>query len=173
MLFKFYRPLCSSCWRDILSPVYHLLISLYIMHQWSARKHTHIHLCVSYAGINTEVLMNVRINVFVLSREGQDMDPLLSDPRISLLTNGTLELSDIDHDDSGVYTCSVQHTNISITAHLEVFSESHTSETTCFISVHKILETDQNQQHVSPYLNTSWLLFSVCGSQLRTEDLNL
>lgn len=83
------------------------------------------------------------------------MDPLLSDPRISLLTNGTLELSDIDHDDSGVYTCSVQHTNISITAHLEVFSESHTSETTCFISVHKILETDQNQQHVSPYLNTS------------------
>ncbi|XP_041801326.1 neural cell adhesion molecule L1-like [Chelmon rostratus] len=56
--------------------------------------------------------------------EGEDRLPLLSDPRVSLLTNGTIELSDVSHDDSGVYTCSVKHNNISITAHLEVFNRT-------------------------------------------------
>uniref|UniRef100_A0A7N6B015 Neural cell adhesion molecule L1 n=1 Tax=Anabas testudineus TaxID=64144 RepID=A0A7N6B015_ANATE len=56
--------------------------------------------------------------------EGEDMVPLLSDPRVSLLTNGTIELSNISHNDSGVYTCSVKHTNISITAHVEVFNRT-------------------------------------------------
>ncbi|KAM8755112.1 neural cell adhesion molecule L1.1-like isoform 2-T2 [Acanthopagrus schlegelii] len=56
--------------------------------------------------------------------EGEDRLPLLSDPRISLLTNGTIEVSDVSHDDSGSYTCSVKHTNISITAHLEVFNRT-------------------------------------------------
>uniref|UniRef100_A0A7N8Y9I8 Neural cell adhesion molecule L1.1-like n=1 Tax=Mastacembelus armatus TaxID=205130 RepID=A0A7N8Y9I8_9TELE len=56
--------------------------------------------------------------------EGEDTVPLLSDPRISLLTSGTLELSHVSHDDSGAYTCSIKHTNISITAHLEVFNRT-------------------------------------------------
>ena len=65
--------------------------------------------------------------VCVLCRESEDTLPLLSDPRVGLLTNGTMELSGVSHEDSGTYTCSVQHTNISITAHLEVFSESPTT----------------------------------------------
>lgn len=56
---------------------------------------------------------------------GEDVGSLLSDPRVSLLTNGTLVLSNVTHDDGGTYTCSVERTSISITAHLEVFSESH------------------------------------------------
>ena len=72
--------------------------------------------------------------VCVFFREGEDRLPLLSDPRISLLTNGTIEVSDVSHDDSGAYTCSVKHTNISITAHLEVFSESHTLSTSPSVS---------------------------------------
>ncbi|KAM7410733.1 hypothetical protein PAMA_020938 [Pampus argenteus] len=56
--------------------------------------------------------------------EGEDMVPLLSDPRISLLTNGTLKLSNVSHGDGGVYTCSVENTNISITAHLQVFNRT-------------------------------------------------
>ncbi|XP_034027935.1 neural cell adhesion molecule L1.1-like isoform X2 [Thalassophryne amazonica] len=56
--------------------------------------------------------------------EGEDNVPLLSDPRISLLTNGTLELVNVSYDDRGAYTCSVKHTNISITAHLEVFNRT-------------------------------------------------
>uniref|UniRef100_A0A671YQ68 Neural cell adhesion molecule L1 n=1 Tax=Sparus aurata TaxID=8175 RepID=A0A671YQ68_SPAAU len=56
--------------------------------------------------------------------EGEDRLTLLSDPRVSLLTNGTLEVSDVSHDDSGSYTCSVKHNNISITAHLEVFNRT-------------------------------------------------
>ncbi|XP_035016178.2 neural cell adhesion molecule L1.1 isoform X2 [Hippoglossus stenolepis] len=56
--------------------------------------------------------------------ESEDTLPPLSDPRVALLTNGTMELSGVSHDDSGTYTCSVQHTNISITAHLEVFNRT-------------------------------------------------
>ncbi|XP_070766499.1 neural cell adhesion molecule L1.1-like [Enoplosus armatus] len=56
--------------------------------------------------------------------DAEDKLPLLSDPRVSLLTNGTIELSNVSHADSGEYTCSVQHTNISITAHLEVFNRT-------------------------------------------------
>lgn len=64
--------------------------------------------------------------VCVVFREGDGMLPLLSDSRVSLLTNGTIELANVGHDDSGTYTCSIKHTNISIMAHLEVLSESHT-----------------------------------------------
>lgn len=56
--------------------------------------------------------------------EGEDKLPLLSDPRIALLTNGTIELSSVSHDDSGEYACFIKHTNISITAHLEVFNRT-------------------------------------------------
>ncbi|KAM3618414.1 uncharacterized protein V6R79_020150 [Siganus canaliculatus] len=56
--------------------------------------------------------------------EGEARPPLLSDPRTSLLTNGTIELADATHDDSGVYTCSVKHSNISINAHLEVYNQT-------------------------------------------------
>ena len=59
-------------------------------------------------------------------RESEGMELLLSDPRVSLLTNGTLELTNASREDAGTYTCSLTHTNISITAHLEVLSESHT-----------------------------------------------
>uniref|UniRef100_A0A3Q2XHJ9 Neural cell adhesion molecule L1.1-like n=1 Tax=Hippocampus comes TaxID=109280 RepID=A0A3Q2XHJ9_HIPCM len=56
--------------------------------------------------------------------EGEDWAPLLSDPRVSLLTNGTLELSDVGPGDSGMYTCLIKNTNISINAHLEVFNKT-------------------------------------------------
>ncbi|XP_029362749.1 neural cell adhesion molecule L1.1-like isoform X2 [Echeneis naucrates] len=55
---------------------------------------------------------------------GEDMVSLLSDPRVSLLTNGTIELSYVSHEDSGTYTCSVKNTNISISAHVEVFNQT-------------------------------------------------
>ncbi|KAM4611095.1 neural cell adhesion molecule L1.1-like [Polymixia lowei] len=56
--------------------------------------------------------------------EDEGMVPLLSDTRISLLTNGTIELSNASQEDSGAYTCSIQQTNISITAHLEVLNRT-------------------------------------------------
>ncbi|XP_072222858.1 neural cell adhesion molecule L1.1-like isoform X1 [Leuresthes tenuis] len=56
--------------------------------------------------------------------ESEDMVPLLLDPRVSLLTNGTIELLNVSHEDSGRYTCSIRHTNISITANLEVFNRT-------------------------------------------------
>ncbi|XP_056156143.1 neural cell adhesion molecule L1.1-like [Lampris incognitus] len=56
--------------------------------------------------------------------EGEERMPLLSDPRMSLLTNGTLELSNASRDDSGEYNCFIKHTNISITAHLKVLNHT-------------------------------------------------
>uniref|UniRef100_A0A3B5B4B7 Neural cell adhesion molecule L1 n=1 Tax=Stegastes partitus TaxID=144197 RepID=A0A3B5B4B7_9TELE len=53
-----------------------------------------------------------------------DLVPLLSDPRVSLLTNGTIELTNVSHDDSGEYKCSIKNANISITANLEVFNRT-------------------------------------------------
>ncbi|XP_061910603.1 neural cell adhesion molecule L1.1-like isoform X2 [Entelurus aequoreus] len=54
--------------------------------------------------------------------EGKDPDPLLLNPRVSLLTDGTLEVSDVGYGDIGVYSCFIKNTNISIDAHLEVFN---------------------------------------------------
>ncbi|XP_045071264.1 neural cell adhesion molecule L1.1-like isoform X2 [Coregonus clupeaformis] len=57
--------------------------------------------------------------------ESEDLqDLLLSDSRVSQLTNGTLELFNSSREDSGVYTCSITHSNISITAHLEVLNRT-------------------------------------------------
>ncbi|KAM4738132.1 LOW QUALITY PROTEIN: neural cell adhesion molecule L1.1-like [Anableps anableps] len=59
-----------------------------------------------------------------ISWEHEDMDLLLSDHRVSQFTNGTIGLVNITHKDQGVYTCSVDNTNISITANLEVFNRT-------------------------------------------------
>uniref|UniRef100_A0A673WMN2 Neural cell adhesion molecule L1-like n=1 Tax=Salmo trutta TaxID=8032 RepID=A0A673WMN2_SALTR len=57
--------------------------------------------------------------------ESEDLqDVLLSDSRVSQLTNGTLELFNSSREDSGVYTCSITHSNTSITAHLEVLKRT-------------------------------------------------
>uniref|UniRef100_UPI0037E9105F neural cell adhesion molecule L1.1-like isoform X2 n=1 Tax=Semicossyphus pulcher TaxID=241346 RepID=UPI0037E9105F len=56
--------------------------------------------------------------------EDEDGLPLLSHPRVSPLTNGTIKLTNANLEDSGSYTCMVKHTNISITAHLEVFNQT-------------------------------------------------
>ncbi|CAN9515239.1 unnamed protein product [Ophioblennius macclurei] len=56
--------------------------------------------------------------------EAEDVAPLLSDPRVSLLTDGTMEMSNVSRDDSGVYVCSVSGANISISAHLEVYERT-------------------------------------------------
>lgn len=56
--------------------------------------------------------------------EGSSMLSLLEDPRVNPLTNGSLEISNVTHDDSGVYTCSVPNTNLSVTAVLEVLNKT-------------------------------------------------
>ncbi|KAM4571296.1 neural cell adhesion molecule L1.1-like isoform 2-T2 [Fundulus diaphanus] len=54
----------------------------------------------------------------------EDVLPLLSDQRVSLFTNGTVGLVNVTHEDQGVYTCSVDNTNVSIAANLEVFNRT-------------------------------------------------
>uniref|UniRef100_A0A8C5CJ83 Neural cell adhesion molecule L1.1-like n=1 Tax=Gadus morhua TaxID=8049 RepID=A0A8C5CJ83_GADMO len=49
---------------------------------------------------------------------------LLTDQRVSLLTDGTLMMSSVESEDSGRYTCSIQHTNISIDAYLTVLNRT-------------------------------------------------
>nr|XP_020511215.1 neural cell adhesion molecule L1.1-like isoform X2 [Labrus bergylta] len=56
--------------------------------------------------------------------EDEDEIPLLSYARFSPLTNGTVKLSNAANEDSRSYRCHVKHTNISITAHLEVYNQT-------------------------------------------------
>ncbi|XP_047234481.1 neural cell adhesion molecule L1.1-like isoform X4 [Girardinichthys multiradiatus] len=72
-----------------------------------------------------------------ISWERDDMVPLLSDPRVSLFTNGTIEIVNVTHEDQGVYTCSVDNTNISITANLEVFDKTEILKGPQDIYVHR------------------------------------
>ncbi|CAG07439.1 unnamed protein product, partial [Tetraodon nigroviridis] len=48
----------------------------------------------------------------------------LADPRVNLLTNGGLEVSNVSHDDEGIYTCSIQNSNVSVSAELEVLNRT-------------------------------------------------
>ncbi|XP_051516368.1 neural cell adhesion molecule L1.1 [Myxocyprinus asiaticus] len=50
--------------------------------------------------------------------------PALSNARMSQSTNGSLEISDVTEDDSGIYTCSVKHSNLTITAELQVLNKT-------------------------------------------------
>lgn len=56
-------------------------------------------------------------------RESSSISLPLAEPRVNLLTNGGLEVSNVSHDDEGIYTCSIQNNNVSVSAVLEVLSE--------------------------------------------------
>lgn len=62
-------------------------------------------------------------------REKKSGESLLQDTRASLMTNGTIVLSDVTSEDDGSFTCSEVHSNVSIAAHLVVFSESNSRQT--------------------------------------------
>ncbi|XP_014893399.1 neural cell adhesion molecule L1.2 isoform X3 [Poecilia latipinna] len=49
---------------------------------------------------------------------------LLDDPRLQPLPDGRLQIINVSHDDEGPYTCSVQNSNLSIIAELEVFNRT-------------------------------------------------
>lgn len=56
--------------------------------------------------------------------ESSSILSFLGDPRVNLLTNGGLEIYNVTHDDEGVYNCSVQKTNLFISAELEVLNRT-------------------------------------------------
>ncbi|XP_040009421.1 neural cell adhesion molecule L1.2 [Xiphias gladius] len=56
--------------------------------------------------------------------ESGSASSLMADPRVNPLTNGGLEISNVTHEDEGLYTCSVQNTNFSISADLEVLNRT-------------------------------------------------
>lgn len=63
------------------------------------------------------------VSVCFFYRESSSLSLLLEDPRVNLLTNGGLEISNVSHDDEGTYTCFIQNSNVSVGAELEVLSE--------------------------------------------------
>ncbi|XP_072306074.1 neural cell adhesion molecule L1.2 isoform X3 [Eucyclogobius newberryi] len=56
--------------------------------------------------------------------EGESTSSLLSDPRVNQLTNGGLEILNVTHDDEGLYTCSVENTNMSVSAQLDILNRT-------------------------------------------------
>ncbi|XP_034552537.1 neural cell adhesion molecule L1.2 isoform X2 [Notolabrus celidotus] len=56
--------------------------------------------------------------------ESGSTSPILADPRVNPLANGGLEITNVTHDDQGIYNCFVQNTNLSISAVLEVLNRT-------------------------------------------------
>lgn len=56
--------------------------------------------------------------------ESESTSSLLSDPRVNLLTSGGLEISSVTHDDEGLFTCSIENTNMSVSAQLEILNRT-------------------------------------------------
>ncbi|XP_072512524.1 neural cell adhesion molecule L1.2 isoform X2 [Salminus brasiliensis] len=56
--------------------------------------------------------------------EGDSWDSVLSNPRMTQLSNGTLQISNASRNDTGLYTCSVDEAKITITAELEVLNRT-------------------------------------------------
>lgn len=61
--------------------------------------------------------------LYLFHRESSSISLPLADPRVNLLINGGLEVSNVSHDDEGTYTCSIQSSNVSVSVELEVLSE--------------------------------------------------
>ncbi|TTO15641.1 Neural cell adhesion molecule L1.1 [Bagarius yarrelli] len=56
--------------------------------------------------------------------KSEKFSPVLSNTRMSQLTNDTLLITNVSLEDAGTYLCSVQNTNLSITAQLDVLSKT-------------------------------------------------
>ncbi|KAG7323773.1 hypothetical protein KOW79_013475 [Hemibagrus wyckioides] len=56
--------------------------------------------------------------------ESEEFGPVLSNPRMSQMTNGTLHISKVSHKDSGTYLCLIKAANLSITAHLDILNKT-------------------------------------------------
>ncbi|XP_053498627.1 neural cell adhesion molecule L1.1 isoform X1 [Ictalurus furcatus] len=59
-----------------------------------------------------------------ISWESEEFGSVLSNPRMSQMTNGTLHITNVSYDDAGTYLCSIKKTNISITALLVVLNRT-------------------------------------------------
>ncbi|KAK2851368.1 hypothetical protein Q5P01_007644 [Channa striata] len=60
----------------------------------------------------------------IVTWESSSTSSPLADPRVNLLTNGAIEIFNITREDEGLYTCSVQKTNLSVSAELEVLNRT-------------------------------------------------
>ncbi|XP_076027981.1 neural cell adhesion molecule L1.2 [Genypterus blacodes] len=56
--------------------------------------------------------------------ESSSTSSLLADPRVNPLSNGGLEIFNVTHDDKGLYSCSVENGNLSISADLDVLNRT-------------------------------------------------
>ncbi|KAI4880598.1 hypothetical protein NFI96_012197, partial [Prochilodus magdalenae] len=56
--------------------------------------------------------------------EGESFDSVLTNPRMSVLSNGMLQINSTTHNDTGLYTCSVEEAKITISAELEVLNRT-------------------------------------------------
>ncbi|XP_060794599.1 neural cell adhesion molecule L1.1 isoform X2 [Neoarius graeffei] len=54
----------------------------------------------------------------------EEHDLVLSNPRMSQMISGMLLITNVSHEDAGIYTCSIKETNISITALLVVVNKT-------------------------------------------------
>lgn len=99
------------------------MISIYcFLSGWSLNRHVYLRHCYIIP-MHTSNIPKYVCDCACVSRSSGSVLSLLADPRVNLLTTGGLEISNVTHDDEGFYTCSVKHSNLSVSAELEVLSE--------------------------------------------------
>ncbi|XP_017571081.1 neural cell adhesion molecule L1.1 isoform X3 [Pygocentrus nattereri] len=60
----------------------------------------------------------------MISWETEGDEPVLSNPKMSQMTNGTLLITNVSREDAGPYFCSVKNSSLSITALLDVLNRT-------------------------------------------------
>ncbi|XP_066528484.1 neural cell adhesion molecule L1-like [Hoplias malabaricus] len=96
-----------------------------------------------------------------ISWESENMETVLSDTRVSQLTNGTLRIIDVRSEDAGAYSCSVKHFNLSIVAYLAVLKINH--------SEHPLLQftsdsSPPSESNITPAAGLDYWIDDCCGS---------
>lgn len=73
---------------------------------------------------------NTNIICFIcVCRQITNSGPALANAKMSQTSDGNLQISDVSEEDSSMYTCSVRHSNRSISAELVVLSKSNSVQT--------------------------------------------
>lgn len=90
------------------------------------------------------------MNILCVHREGESWGALIANPRMSQLSDGSLQIRNASRNDSSQYTCTVSNSKITITAELDVLSELYMRECSC----------------LHAYLIYNWFHFRPLGSFL-------
>lgn len=113
--------LCSLWWKGhFIIQIYEVLILQHIF--WNSRN-SRKKWCTNNTVFFWRMFCVYNPLALYVCREILDSGPALGNAKMSQTSDGNLQISDVSEDDSNMYTCSVRHSNRSISAELQVLSK--------------------------------------------------